>query len=1056
MAIIMINFSENELRVLALWKEKGVQGRIDAKNAKGKVFYFLDGPPYTSGDLHPGQMWVKTIKDVFLRYKRLRGFNVLAKAGYDVHGLPIENKVEKILGIKSKSEIEDKIGVEKFVERCRAFVDEYKGRMDGDFERFGISLDFSKPYMPYDKVYMERVWGIFKKVYDKGYVYNDTKTVIYCPHCGTPISQGTMETVYKDIDSPSIYVAFEVDRKASKSGLDMPGSTYLLIWTTTPWTIPANLAIAANPKEVYVLARSGDRSYIMAKKRLENVSEVTGKEFEVVKEFYGSELNGVKYSSPIEHLVPIQKEMRRYHRVLMAEEMVSMDDGTGLVHMAPAHGIEDYKVCKRYKLPVPNIVGLDACYTKEAGAYAGMSVPGGAEHAILEDLRAAGALLHSGVINHSYPHCWRCSTPLIFIQTNQWFLNIEKAKRRVLRANSGISWHPPEASGWQAAVLSSSPDWCVSRQRYWGIPMPVWKCGKCGAIEVVGSAKELAEKATDRHAAESLHDLHMPHIDRIKLACKCGSEMQRIKDVFDVWIDSSSAFRAALTDAEFEKFFPVDYIVEGSDQLRGWFSGQIKLGVLAYGKAPIKNLGIDGMMLGEDGKEMHKSLGNYRPVGEIIKEHSADAFRLWCTGHTPWLDLIFKDSEIRLATKNIITLQNISDLLAEYSAMVGVDTHKASLPNAKLLGKESLWILSRLESLVGKVTESLDKYDAHDAVNSMVDFFVGDFSRVYLKLAKSRMSDSSAASKAVAKTIAYVLRRLVIMMAPFTPFIAESIYGERFSSGDSVLMESWPKQRKGFIDSHLEEDFEIAMSATTALLNSREKEGVRLRWPLAKARIEASSESAFNSIQRLSDIICDYANVKSLELSTLKAEKSELRPEFRKLGPDFNANASAVAEAIRKSDPSEVMKRIELEGHFIVDTQNGSFKILPEHFTVAKAVDESGYIPFKYGRAQVDRNMDKGLMMEALSKEFIRRIQMERKRMGLKKSNRITVLYGAKGELGEAISSNAAAIAKAVNAQYVKEGRAENSKEADIDGELISIAVSQLHREGHNPSEGDS
>ena len=1038
----MTEFNKKEEEILSFWDEFGLHAKLDKKNADGKSFYFLDGPPYTTGDLHPGQMWVKTIKDAFIRYKRLKGFNVIAKAGYDVHGLPIENKVEKILGIKSKQEIEEKIGVEAFVKRCRSFVDEYKGRMNEDFRRFGVSLDFSRPYMPYDKRYIERVWDVFKRIHENGYVYNDTKTVIYCPHCGTPISQGSMETVYKDIESPSIYVAFPIDIKASKAGISIPEGTNLLIWTTTPWTIPANLAVAVNPDEVYVIAESFGRKFIVAKQRLEKLSEEAGMELSPISEFYGRELSGIRYRSPIEELVPIQKSMRRYHKVLMAKELVSMEEGTGLVHMAPAHGIEDYKVCKRYRLPVPNIVGLDAKYTKDAGVYEGMTVPDGVEHRIIDDLTAAGALVHSARIVHSYPHCWRCNTPLIFIQTNQWFLDIQSAKKRVLRGNSRISWHPKEASDWQASVLSNSPDWCVSRQRYWGIPMPIWKCGSCGSVEVVGSVKELSEKAIDRHGAESLDDLHMPYIDRIRLRCKCGSDMERIKDVFDVWVDSSSAFRAALEDSEFERFFPVDYIVEGSDQLRGWFSGQIKLGVLAYGKPPIRNIGIDGMMLGADGKEMHKSLGNYAPISDIIRGHSADSFRLWCIGRTPWLDLVFKDSDIRLAEKNLITLKNISDLLGEYSDIAGIDTEAMLMPDIKMLGPESMWILSKLESLVDSVTESMDNYDAHNAVNSILEFIIGDFSRVYLKLAKTRMYDSGRQSKAVAKTVSYVLRRLLVMIAPFTPFMAEALFRERFSKEGSVFMEDWPKQRKKLIDKNLEEDFGIAMDATTAILSSREKEGVRLRWPLSKAKVVVSSEHAYNAVQRLSGIICEYTNVKSLEIS-MAAESAELRPEFKKLGPDFKEKAGAVAEAIRKADASESMRKIEIEGHFTVDVASESFVITPEHFTVVRRVDDQQYTGFRYGKAMVYKEMDEKLVMEAMSREFIRRVQMERKRLGLKKGSKVNVEYEASGEIGRAVSNSTEQIKSAVNAASIKEGRSRESKEFDIDGEKVYILVSK-------------
>ncbi|MCL4404815.1 isoleucine--tRNA ligase, partial [Candidatus Marsarchaeota archaeon] len=582
----MLDLNANELEMLAYWKEKDVLGRLRARNKGRKPFYFLDGPPYVSGQLHPGQMWVKAVKDISLRYKRMRGYDVRDIPGYDVHGLPIENKVEKKLELKSKQDIENKIGVEEFIKQCKAFVDEGIGMMDNDFERFGITLDFANPYIPFKMPYIEAGWEMFKRISDNGLLYSDTKATLYCPHCQTSVSQGTMEAEYMQDNDPSIAVPFKVVKNSSKARISLEDGSYsLLIWTTTPWTLPANVTIAVNPKELYELAKFGDRNLIVAKKRLDAVSAMLGESAIILEEFYGSELEGMEYASPLEENVPKQKELRKYHKVVASEELVTMDDGTGLVHIAPGHGMEDYRLGKSKGLPIFSPVNGDATYNDDAGKYKGLAVPAEANKAVMDDLKAMGALLYKGSITHSYPHCWRCDSKLIFIATPQWFFNIMKVKKKLLSENSKVIWHPKEAMGWQADVLKNSPDWCISRQRYWGIPIPIWQCDKCGETAVIGSLKELREKAENPNVVEKLGDLHRPYIDAVKLKChKCGSEMSRVKDVTDVWFDSSIAFRASIdSESDFKKLFPVDYIIEGKDQLRGWFSGLLKISVLAYG-----------------------------------------------------------------------------------------------------------------------------------------------------------------------------------------------------------------------------------------------------------------------------------------------------------------------------------------------------------------------------------------------------------------------------------------------------------------------------------------
>ncbi len=1043
----MIDFKDREAKVLAYWKEHGIDDKVRMKNKGRKKFYFLDGPPYVTGDLHPGQMWVKTIKDITLRYRRSCGFDVRDRAGYDVHGLPIENKVEQILGVNSKKEIETKIGVENFVKKCREYVDSFKGRMESDYLRFGISLDFSDPYLPYKNEYMNVEWELFKKIEERGLLYRGKKTTAFCTRCGTALAQGSMEVTYADTDDPSIYVTFKVaNRKHARIELD--DSTYLVIWTTTPWTLPANVAVAVNPKELYVLARAGGRSIIVAKQRLDAVVSAIDESVTVKSEFYGSELHGLKYISPLEDKVPMQKELRRHHKVIMSEELVSMNEGTGIVHTAPGHGLDDYTLGVKNRLPIFSPVGADGLYTDEASGYKGVKVPDDANRMVIKDLEQRGALLGKGFIRHSYPHCWRCDTKLIYIATVQWFFNIQRIKKKLIKENGKVKWHPKEASAWMDDVLNSSPDWCVSRQRYWGTPMPVWQCTKCDSSITVGSINELKEHAIDKDKVESLKDMHMPYIDAITLRCgKCGSEMKRISDMIDVWFDSGTSFRASMSSEEFSKWFPVDYIIEGKDMLRAWFSALLKVGVMVYGRRPYSNIGIDGMLLDEKGREMHKKLGNYVGLDDIYTSVGADTFRLWCTDHTPWLDLNWNKSELKDAGKAVLILYNVSNLLEEYQNAVGYKPKLKRRMPIKGLDTEEAWIVSKLESAIDGVTAAFDDYRAADAAELIKGFVTEDLSRFYLKLAKkSILYSTRKKAHQVINTINYVLYKALLAISPITPFVAESIYIDRYVDNESIFMESWPKPNRKAIDKELERKMEIARDAITAILNSREKAGVSLRWPISTATVEVTDDAAYTALQELSQIVESYTNAESLKLVRVTGVKREIRPIFAKLGPAFRERAGEVAEQLKKADAELLEKAVETDGAYILHTSTGPVNVMAEHFTIVERAEEGDRVAFRHGAAHIDKELSNELKDEALLREFERGIQLTRKEMGLSRLDLIELGYEAVGELSRIIPLNIKTLKKGIKASRIGTG-IDNStltKQLDIEGEVVKVSVKKV------------
>ncbi len=1046
-----MRMDKKEEDIIRYWNDHNILEKIREKNKGMKPFYFLDGPPFVSGDLHPGQMWVKSMKDVILRYKRFRGYDVYDRAGYDVHGLPIEKRAEAQLGITSKKEIETRVGVEKFMKTCSDYVQAYIGRMDKDYARFGISLDFSNPYIPSKMQYMETAWQYLKIINEKNMLYKDKRATPYCTSCGTSVSQGSMEVEYHEDKDPSAFVTFRINEDLSNPKINLGEQLYLLVWTTTPWTLPANVSVAINPEERYVIARIGNRRCVLIKSRIDYLSEISKESAVIESEFYGSELEGIYYINPLEDRIPHQKELRKYHKVILAKELVSSSEGSGIVHIAPGHGLEDYLIGKKNKLPIFSPVDLQGEYTKEAGEYAGLKVPENANERVIDDLKRLNALFHESKIIHSYPHCWRCDTKLIYIATDQWFINIQKVKKKLLNENKKVCWHPEEAMKWQEDVLQSSPDWAISRQRYWGIPIPIWECHSCGHMIVIGSVAELAEAAENKDFVASLKDIHKPYIDNVAVKCtKCGSMMIRVPDVLDVWFDSSIAYRASLTQEQFDSLFPMDFILEAIEQLRGWFSYQLKSSVIVHGKKPFKNVVMHGMMLGSDGREMHKKIGNYVPLEEILKTVTADSFRLWCVSHTPQLDLVFNMDKIVEANKVIMLMHNISNLIAEYSNAVSYKPGRIKKPtNPDRLSLEDAWIASRLNLTIKEVTESLDNYEIYKAANAIRSFVVMDFSRFYLKMAKKKaLYSGRKESKAALDMMNYVLYNIAILLSPITPFASEMVYMERYGFRESIFLEDWPKCRQKSIRKDIDMEFEVAIDAITALLNCREKVNAKLRLPLAKATIEVNNEASLNALGKLSSIMEDYTNIKTIVVKMADGKKNlEIRPLFAHIGPDFKENSGLVAEELKRSDPNEVADSIAKSGEYLLHTDKGVFAIRNNHFTMIEKLEKEDAISFKYGIAYVDREISNELKEEGMLREFERRVQLARKEVGLKKGDRIRLQYRVSAEMNEVLEKNVKKLMHDVGARLVSRSDRIDmkfEKEFDVDGEKIRIGIEKL------------
>ncbi|MCL4411491.1 isoleucine--tRNA ligase [Candidatus Marsarchaeota archaeon] len=1035
---------KSEEESLAKWEREHTRERVNTFNKEGKPYFFLEGPPYANGELHLGHARGYSRKDAILRFWRMNGRNVFDRAGFDVHGLPTENRVERDLGIKSKREIETGIGVGEFVKACTAA---YRTYMKDQIEvamRYGVWMDFANAYIPAAPDYIEKSFGVFKKIYDKKLVYRGTQVMPYCVHCGTVLAKGP-EVEEEDDTDPSIYVLYKVNKELSKPKIELGGGAYLLAWTTTPWTIPGNMLVAVNPTAMYVRASINGREMIVAKDRLDAIAKDFGLSPIVLSEFLGSELDGIYYTNPLEKEVPRQKGFRKYHKVVMSEELVSMAEGSGLLHVAPAYGPEDFALAKSLRAPMLSLVGTDGKYTVDAGKYAGVALIHDANREVEKDLEANGALLAKTQLTHSYPHCWRCHEKLVYLPTEQWFVNVAKMKKRIIRECDRIEWHPPELKRMFLDSIRDAPDWVVSRQRYWGIPMPIWVCDSCGNRKVIGSLDEL-EQGEGRKVHRTEEDLHKPFIDEITFKCgKCGGTMHRVPDIFDVWYDSGVAHTASLSSDEFTAMYGKSFVTEGPDQIRGWFATLMKTGVAAYNKTPFNTIMLHGWVTDSKGFAMHKSKHNYVGAKDLIGKYPVDAVRLYLTRFVTHENIKFSETGIEEMQGVLMLMHNMANMINEYASVVGYTPKRVKTPrNLEGLDPEDAWIVSRLNSAIAEATEGFDGYETHKSVNAIVDFAVNDLSRFYLKIAKKKIVGSAKGrARKTLDIVNYALFNLILAMAPLAPMNMESIYLRLYHYKESVFMERWPKARQGLIGKELEKDFDVATESITALLNSREKAGIRLRWPVVSATLELSSEDAFATAQKLSGLIEDYTNSNKLVVKEVEGLSEAVIPVFKKLGPDFKENANAVADALRKADAAELRSEIESHGHFALHTGAGTFTIGPEHFATEKRAEESDAVLFKYGKAYVDTARDEAVVEDATLREFERNVQLMRKELGLKRIDRIELYYDTSAQLAGLLQRSTKRLAASLNAKNVVNGipEGQQAKEFDVMDTPVKVFV---------------
>ncbi|MBI2278705.1 MAG: isoleucine--tRNA ligase [Candidatus Brennerbacteria bacterium] len=881
----MFKISENEEKILKFWDKNKVFQQTLKKRKGAKSFVFFEGPPGPNGPPHIGHFLTRAYKDLFNRYKTMRGFYVLRKAGWDTHGLPIEIQTEKELGFKNKKDIE-RFGVAKFNQKAKELTWRYQDEWERFTKRTGFWLDLNDPYITYSNEYMETLWWIIKQIHGKGSLYRDLKVVPYCARCGTALSIHAVESGYKKIKEKTIYAKFKIKGQEN---------TYALVWTTTPWTLPGNLLLAVNKKVIYVKVKVGNEFFILAKNRL----PILEKGYEIIDEKLGGEIGkligqkSVFYDPPFD-FVEYDQEV---NFITTKGSFVKDDEGTGIVHIAPAFGEDDFALCKKLNLNLIQIVDADGKYINthqiKSGYLAGKFVKD-ADELIIDDLEKRGLIFRTEDQEHDYPFCWRCNTPLIYYAKNSWFIKISALKNQLIKNNEKVNWVPVHMKmGRFGNWLREIQDWTLSRERYWGTPLPVWECGSCAHYEVIGSLQELndlrfvpSDSLDKRRGTQKNYpfdergnlNLHRPYIDSIFLSCKkCGGQMQRVEEVMDVWFDSGSMPYAQwhypfenknrIDGASRSKQFPADFVVEGVDQTRGWFYVLLAVATLLGKGAPYKNVISLGLVLDEKGEKMSKSKGNVVDPWLMIDRYGNDTLRWHFYKLNPAGESKrFSEKEIAQTQRDfVMTLLNVVrfyELYAKDKRYISTD----KIPHPKNILDE--WLLSRLNSLIKKITNDLESYDATTASRSLENFVVEDLSKWWLRRSRGRFQNFKNREEFIAAVnlLRMVLLDISKLIAPFTPFLGEivyqGLYKQKKSKIDSVHFCDWPQIQNRLASKSVEQKMDIVRTIVGLGLMQRKNANIKVRQPLAKITVNHKPlEKSFSSL------IEDELNVKSIEFS---------------------------------------------------------------------------------------------------------------------------------------------------------------------------------------------
>jgi isoleucyl-tRNA synthetase len=1070
-----ISFPEMEEKILAFWEKNKIFEKSVSQRAGGKEFVFYDGPPFATGLPHFGHFVPSTIKDIIPRYQTMKGRRVERRFGWDCHGLPVETLIEKELGLNSRSDIE-RYGVEKFNEACRASVLRYVEEWRHYITRLGRWVDFDNDYKTMDPGYMETIWWVMKSLWDKGLLYEGHYILPYCPRCATVLSNHELNLGgYKDVHDPAVTVRFKVrggslpPRSSPQSGLPLPPSagetpatpphnsqkaavplppgTYFLAWTTTPWTLPSNMALAVGPDIDYVLVKDGAEHYVLAEARLPAYyKDAAG--YEIVRRFKGAALAGVEYE-PLFPYFAYAAERNAFR--VYAGDFVSTEDGTGIVHTAPGFGEDDARILKGTGIPVICPIDAECRFTAEVPDYQGVFVKD-ADKAIVERLKTEGKLVKREQILHAYPHCWRCGSPLIYRAVGSWFVNVEKIKADMLDANGKIYWVPDHIkAGRFGKWLEGARDWAVSRNRYWGNPLPIWKCPDCGKAVCVGSRAELRELS-----GVELTDLHKQFADKVTIPCECGGVMRRISEVLDCWFESG-AMPYAQNHYPFENkeffdgHFPADFINEGLDQTRGWFYTLTILAAALFKKPAFMNCIVSGLVLAADGKKMSKSLRNYTDPLDVVNSFGADALRLFLV-HSAVVkadDLRFSDDGVKEVLKSIILpLWNAYSFYVTYANIDGASPRAAPEAPANPLDK---WILSVAETLVEKVSAALDSYDLSRAVDPILEF-IGFLNNWYIRRSRRRFWKSeNDADKAEAYACLFdALRTLITVAAPFMPFVTEAIWRNLRLPGEaeSVHLLDFPKVREARRDPELEFKMAAVQRAVSMGRSLRSQYNIKVRQPLSKVELVTRNPAEKAVLLEMAEIIREELNVKNVSFRDNEAELVEYQAKanFRVLGKELGKDMKAAAALIEELSQADIQSILEGAALSIglEDAGGRAVEITADKLDI-KRVEKASLKVINEGTLTVglDTAVTEELSREGDVRDLVRGVQNLRKEQGLEVTDRIRLSLHGPARLKAAWDAFADYAAQEVLAQEAIWEKPESAAEIEAGDEKWLVKITK-------------
>ena len=1018
--------SEREKSIASYWKEIDLLHKSVDTRDENNPFIFYEGPPTANGKPGIHHVMARTLKDLTCRYKTMKGYQVKRKAGWDTHGLPVEIEVEKKLNLKNKQDIE-KYGVEEFNKECRNSVFQYEKLWREMTERMAYLIDLDNPYITLENDYIESVWWILDKMNKEGLLYEGHKILPYCSRCGTGLASHEVALGYEEIKTETVTVKFKLKGK----------DEYFLAWTTTPWTLPSNVCLTVNPEVTYVKVNSDGQIYYLAKDLADKVLE---KEYEILEELKGKDLEYMEY----EQLIPFIKVNDKAFFVTLGD-YVTTEDGTGIVHSAPAFGEDDYNTGLRYDLPVVNPVGEDGKFTTTP--WAGKFVMD-ADEDIIKWLKENGKLYKKEKILHNYPHCWRCHTPLLYYAKPSWYIEVTKFKDKLIENNNGVNWYPEfvgekRFGNW----LENLNDWAITRSRYWGTPFPLWRCEDCGHIESVGSRDELVEKAIEDIDRDL--DLHRPYVDNVHFKCpECGGLMTREKDVIDVWFDSGSMPFAQHHypfehKDDFDKLFPADFICEGIDQTRGWFYSLLAISTFVTGKAPYKNVLVNDLVLDKEGKKMSKSKGNTVDPFKLFDEYGADVLRWYLIYVSPpWTPTKFDEDGLKeVESKFFRSIRNVYNFFSLYANTDEVDPREFNIPyeNRPEIDR---WILSKFNSLLIETEENMEQFELTRAVRDIQEFVIEDLSNWYIRRNRRRFWSTSLDDdkKAVYNTTYEILVGLTKIIAPFVPFIAEELY-RNLTDNESVHLDYYPKVNQKLIDKKLEQKMDLVRDLVALGRASRESVKIKVRQPLQEVLIDGKYEDVISDIV---DLIKEELNVKEVvfEKDLSQFMNFSLKPNFKVAGPILGSKIKSFSKALEALDAKEVSDKFESGETLTLNLDGEDVEINKDMVTITISSKEGFNVVMENNLFVIlDTTLTQDLIDEGYAREFISKVQQMRKNNDYEILDTIKIYYNGSESIANAVKKFEAYIKSETLATDIIKVDEEIEPKQDLNGELTGIRL---------------